>query len=100
MQVFYFWGPSGVGKTTTAKDMAERRGWSYCISSSSNDPLQDYKGQDVLILDDFRPSDWNFSDFLKLTDNHTSSTVKARYSNRQMVYCKAIYVTSTLPPNE
>lgn len=96
MVVFFITGRSGVGKTVSAKFLCQSRGWSYCVSSSSNDPLQDYKGEDALILDDVRPDTWEYSDFLKLLDNHTNSSVKSRYNNKYMVYCKCIMITSTL----
>ena len=97
MEVCYICGASGCGKTTYAKFVAESNNMSYCISSSANDPLQDYKGQDVLILDDFRPWDWKLSDFLKLTDNNTISSAKSRFSNKYMYFCKMILITSTIP---
>ena len=97
MLVMYVSGPSGSGKTTFAKSYAEKSGFSYVVSSSSNDPMQDYKGQDCLILDDFRPSDWKMNDLLKLLDNHTISSVKSRYHNKYMCYCKCIIITSVVP---
>lgn len=97
MDVMYLSGKAGIGKTTFAKWWCEARKLSYCVSSSANDPLQDYKGQDVLILDDFRPSQWHMTDLLKLLDNHTASSVKSRYHNKYMCYCKMIIITSVVP---
>ena len=100
MDVIYIEGVSGAGKTSYAKMLCEQKGYSYCVSSSSNDPLQDYKGHDALILDDLRPSTMTMSDLLKLLDNHTNSSAKARYKNRYMYECKLIIVTSVLPLEE
>ena len=50
MKVYWISGMPGVGKTTLAKMICENSGWSYAISSSSNDALQDYNGQDCLIF--------------------------------------------------
>lgn len=97
MDVMYISGPAGSGKTTFAKWYCEQQKMSYTVSSSSNDPMQDYKGQDVLILDDFRPSEWKMTDFLKLLDNHTTSSVRSRYQNKYMCYCKCIIITSVIP---
>ena len=73
--------------------------WAYIryrlyISSSSNDILQDYLGQEAIILDEFRPKDLSFSDMLKLLDNHTNSTVKSRYYNKA-IDCRYIIITTT-----
>ncbi|MCQ2486287.1 MAG: RNA helicase domain-containing protein, partial [Clostridia bacterium] len=96
MNVLYFTGASGTGKTTFAKMFCRSKGWSFFVSSSSNDVLDGYNGQDCVILDDFRPSDWKMSDLLKFLDNNTTSRAKARYSNKSMVYCKCIIITSVL----
>lgn len=97
MDVMYISGTAGSGKTTFAKRWCEKANMSYVVSSSGNDPMQDYKGQDVLIMDDFRPSDWRMADLLKLLDNHTTSSVKSRYHNKYMCYCKLIIITSVIP---
>ncbi|WP_349952617.1 Rep family protein, partial [Bacteroides finegoldii] len=76
MEVVFISGASGSGKTTYAKMMCENQNYSYFISSSSNDPFDGYAGQDAVILDDLRGSSFTFADLLKITDNHTSSSVK------------------------
>lgn len=85
IKVIAFTGETGTGKTTYAKDMCSNQGKTYCVSSSSNDPMQDYKGEDVLILDDIRDSTFKFSDLLKVLDNHTNSTVASRYNNKAFI---------------
>lgn len=97
MNVIYITGESGTGKTTVAKFIAKSLGYDICISSSSNDPMQDYVGQKCLILDEFRQSDWQLSDLLKMLDNHTTSTIKSRYNNKYMNDCKLIIITSVFP---
>lgn len=94
MEVYYITGKAGSGKTTFAKFMAEEiYKMSYYISSSSNDPLQDYLGQEIIILDDLRADSFTFTDLLKLLDNHTNSSVKSRYYNKN-IDCKKIIITS------
>lgn len=97
--VIFMSGQTGVGKTTFAKMYCESRGLDKCISSSSNDPLQDYKGQPVLILDDLRDDSFKYHDFLKLLDNHTLSTSKSRYHNKAFIG-DTIIITSTRPIND
>lgn len=94
MNVIYIYGGSGTGKTTYAKQLAINKGLSCYISSGSNDPLDGYKGQDCLILDDIRPGDFLLSDFLKILDNNTQSIVKSRYKNK-LLECQYLIVTTS-----
>lgn len=92
-------GGSGCGKSYMAKEFAKSKGLSYFVSGSSNDPLDGYDGQDVLILDDFRGSSFRFQDFIKLVDPNTDSRVKCRYKNK-ILECKYIIVTSVQSVDE
>ena len=96
IDVIYICGEAGSGKTTYAKQFCEKRGYSYCLSGSSRDPLQDYRGQDALILDDLRPDVFPLADLLKLLDNHSASSASARYHDRWLEV-KLIIVTTILP---
>jgi hypothetical protein len=57
--------------------------------------LDGYMGQDVIVLDDMRPSCMGLSDLLKMLDNNTASSVKSRYKNK-VLECRMIIVTSIL----
>lgn len=94
MNVMYFFGASGTGKTTWAKTLAKQKGYSVFVSGSSNDPLEGYMGQECVILDDIRGSDWKINDLLKMLDNNTNSLVKSRYSNKLLNDCKLMILTS------
>ena len=96
IEVIYITGEAGAGKTTIAKQYCDKREWSYCISGSSRDPMQDYAGQDVLILDDLRPEVFPLADLLKLLDNHSASSASARYRDKWLEV-KAIIITTLLP---
>ena len=95
MECVFITGDSGTGKTTYAKKIAKEKNYSVFVSSGSNDLLDDYKGQDCIILDDLRPSCMGLSDLLKMLDNHTASTVKSRHKNK-VLECKMIVITTTL----
>lgn len=99
IRVIFMSGSTGIGKTTFAKRYCESINADYCISSSSNDPLQDYKGEPVLIMDDLRDDSFKYHDFLKLLDNHTKSTIKSRYHNKAFIG-DLIIITSTRPIND
>ena len=96
IQVVFMSGRPGVGKTLFAKEYCKKVKKSFCVSSSSNDPMQDYKGEDVLILDDLRDDSYSFTDLLKILDNHTKSTVKSRYHNKAFIG-DMIIITSYRP---
>lgn len=96
INVIFMSGPTGVGKTTFAKQYCETIHKHPCVSSSSNDPLQDYRGEEVLILDDLRDNAFKFSDLLKLLDNHTKSTGRSRYHNKAFIG-DTIIITSSKP---
>lgn len=99
IEVIYITGAPGAGKTTLAKYICDKRALSYCVSGSSRDPVQDYNGQDCLILDDLRPHTFNLSDLLKLLDNNTASSVNSRYHDRWLeVQC--IIITTVLSIDE
>lgn len=96
INVIFLSGPTGTGKTTFAKNYCDSVHKHYCISSSSNDPLQDYRGEEVLILDDLRDNSFPFSDLLKFLDNHTKSTGRSRYHNKAFIG-DTIIITSPRP---
>lgn len=96
MDVVFITGKPGAGKTTYAKKMLDKLGYDYCISSSSNDPFQDYLGQRAIILDDLRDTAFELEDILKLLDNNTKSSVKSRFNNK-VFNGQMIVITSSVP---
>lgn len=97
LEVIFIQGCSGSGKTTYAKHLAEELHYSFYISSSDNDILDGYKGQDCLILDDLRGSSIKLNDLLKLLDNNTDSLARSRYHNKSLSECKLIIITTVVP---
>lgn len=96
MKVAYIYGKTGIGKTTFAKKYCELLEHDYFVSGSSNDTLDGYMGEEVIILDDLRADSFKFHTLLKFLDNHTSSMVKSRYYNKA-IDCKWIIITSIKP---
>lgn len=103
LKVVFITGKGGVGKTYYAKKMLTAMGLDFCISSSSNDPFQDYMGQKAIILDDLRDKTFinangtdNMEDLLKMLDNNTNSSVKSRFINK-VFECQYIVITSAVP---
>lgn len=96
IQVMFITGAGGTGKTYHAKEFLKSRNYDFCISSSSNDPFQDYMGQKAIILDDIRDWTFSFEDLLKMLDNDTRSSVKSRFSNK-VFNGEMIVITSSVP---
>ena len=96
IEVVFIQGRGGTGKTYYAKKFLTSRGLDFCVSSSSNDPFQDYLGQKAIILDDCRDNCFEFADFLKILDNETGSTIKSRFTNK-MFNGEMIVITSPVP---
>ncbi len=100
IDVMFITGSPGAGKTYYAKKLCEQLKYDYCVSSSSNDPCQDYMGQNVIILDDLRDTTFkHFEDLLKFLDNNTASSVRSRFTNKTF-NGKLIIITSTVPLDE
>ena len=93
--VFVIQGDSGSGKSTFAREYCKHMNWTYAISSSQNDPWQDYQGQDVMILDDLRASTFSIADLIKMIDPHVLSTSKSRYFNK-LFLGKVIIITTNV----
>lgn len=96
LEVIFICGESGAGKTYYAKKLLNSMGYDYCISSSSNDPFQDYLGQKAMILDDLRDKSFLFEDLLKILDNNTVSSVSSRFQNK-VFNGSLIIITSPVP---
>lgn len=97
VDVIFICGKGGAGKTFYAKKLLKSMKLDFAISSSSNDPLQDYLGQKAIILDDFRDRSFrNFEDCLKMLDNNTQSSVSSRFHNK-VFNGEVIVITSSVP---
>lgn len=94
MEVVYIYGESGSGKTSFAKHISQKRNLSIFIAGSGKDFMDGYNQESCIVLDDFRGEHLNFSDILKLLDNHTNSSVVSRYSNKDISNCKLLIITS------
>lgn len=99
IKVVFISGASGTGKSTFVHDYAKKIHSSICVSSSSNDPLQDYQGEDILFLDDLKVDAFPYDDFLKILDPHYKSTARSRYHNKFFLG-HTIFIASVTPlPN-
>ena len=96
IEVYFLEGPTGLGKSTFCKKWADDYNLSICYSSPSNDPWQDYLGQDIFVYDDFNPKDISLEDFMKSINPHISATAKSRYTNKTFIG-NTIFIASNVP---
>ena len=82
IEVIFIQGRAGYGKTELAKALAISEDKTYFCSSASNDPLDGYGGQEVLILDDARSHHFKFTNLLKLLDNYNRTSTRSRHHNK------------------
>ena len=93
IQVEYWYGEAGAGKSRAVRD---KYGDSkvYCVSDSKN-PWDGYRGQDVVLFDDFRADMFSLNDLLRWLDVYPVE-LPCRYRNKQACYTK-VYFTSNIP---
>lgn len=72
VEVLWFYGPTGSGKTYTAYKVVEERKMeeNLWVSSDSLQWFDGYGGQEAVILDDIRRDDVKFNFFLRLLDGY------------------------------
>lgn len=96
LQVIVCQGPPRVGKSLFTKVYAEKYHKSICFSSSSNDPWQEYAGEDCFVYDDFNYVRNKIEDMMKAFDPHNLTSVSARYKNRLFVG-DTIFICTNVP---
>ena len=102
VSVFFITGASHSGKSVFTdnlvkqiqKDIKAEMGvdWSVC-SVASNNPFDEYLGEEILVMDDLRGMSLTPSDWLKLLDPDRINTGSARYRNKKMA-CRVIVINS------
>jgi hypothetical protein len=99
MECIYIYGVADAGKSTLAKEIADKNGLSFYEIEGSNDPLGNYAGEQCVIFNDLRynSKSMTFDDILRMFDNHHSAKgVKSRYYNK-FLQAKLCILTTTKP---
>lgn len=107
-KVYYIMGAPGAGKTRFSMELIRHiqdqakhdtgEDWTCCRTASTN-PVDDYNGEEILLMDDVRGSSMRADDWLKLLDPYNFSPSSARYRNKNVV-ARAIIITATMHPVE
>lgn len=92
LEVTYIWGETGSGKT---RSVMEAYGYSnvYRVTDYAH-PFDSYKGQDVILFDEFRSS-LTLADMLKYLDGYPIE-LPCRYANKVACFTK-VFLISNIP---
>lgn len=91
-EIYVLWGPSGVGKSRTARQMFPEAFW-----KAPGKWWDDYDSEDVIIFDEFR-GDYKFGDLLRILDS-TPLSVESKGSSVS-IQARTIVFTSNFHPSE
>lgn len=94
VSVFYITGKSGAGKSFFTDMLVDglinyvrdKHGvmWQKCTVASNN-PLDDWNGEEILVMDDLRGMAMGASDWLKLLDPDRANRAGTRYKNKFVI---------------
>lgn len=94
VSVFYITGKSGAGKSFFTDMLVDglinyvrdKHGvmWQKCTVASNN-PLDDWDGEEILVMDDLRGMAMGASDWLKLLDPDRANRAGTRYKNKFVI---------------
>lgn len=100
IKTLWLYGAEGTGKTSFAREIAEKKKEPYFITGSSRDIFQAYRGEHTTIIDEFRPHSIPFEDLLRITDPHgiyNQVMLPSRYKDKPFA-SDLIIITSPYNP--
>lgn len=95
----WFYGKSGVGKSYKAGELAKKYGKSYKFSKLDKGWWDNYRGEEVVIIDDFRGAEITYDQLLEMVDKYEYSVPRRGRAPFPFTSLLVI-VTSPLPPWE
>lgn len=102
LSVIFVTGAPGSGKTTFALEQMKRleveNGWRSYQASATN-PLDEYSGEEIVLLDDLRAHSMGGNAWLHMLDARTSANMDARYKGKGKAF-RVIIISSYLEPYE
>ena len=108
LTVYYLKGESRVGKSKFAKDLiseTKKRAketfdveWSVYSCAATN-PLDNFLGEEIILMDDLRGASMRYEDWLKLLDPENNSYASARYRN-VIPACRVVIITASIEATE
>lgn len=107
-QILFFTGANGSGKSKIAEwfaddivKMAAQRGLRWEVyEAAARNSMDDYGGEEILMLDEARANAMGAADWLLLMNPEKASPASARYKNKGKVAPRLIAITNTTHPLE
>lgn len=91
VEVEYWWGPTGTGKTRTAIAQADHPSDVYRVTDYKH-PWDNYRGQSTIVLEEFRSS-LKIEDMLIYLDGYFHE-LPCRYANKMALWDRVIIATN------
>lgn len=91
VKVTYCWGPTGTGKTRHVMDMFEEK-WRVHRVSNYKNPFDGYRGQDVILFEEFRSS-LPIEQMLIYLDGYTP-LLPCRYADKVGTFTQIMFATN------
>lgn len=100
IKVYWHTGKSGSGKSYDRVKLAEKVGEDniYYLTSFNTGAFDNYNGEPVLWLEDFRGFDFKLQELLRILDRYKAE-IPARYTNVKALW-NEVHITSVLTPRE
>ncbi len=98
VEVIWISGDAGTGKTSLAREYAEKLNRPYFITGSSKDIFQNYSGEHTMIIDEFRADMIKYPDLLRILDPFGSQVMAPSRYNDKSLACDLIIITSPYNP--
>lgn len=100
IKVIWIYGESGTGKTTLAKEFAEKENQPYYITGSSRDIFQNYAGEHIMIMDELRANIIPYADLLRILDPfENNKMLPSRYQDKTLA-CEIIIIKTPFDPHQ
>ena len=90
--VTYIEGAPGIGKTRTIRALYGNKNI-YSVKQRSIYPFANYRGEDVILFDDFNYSNFDIEEMLELLDRYPLE-ISNRYENKEACWTKVLIVSN------
>lgn len=101
--IIFVYGKPGTGKSNVIKSLCRYwesvNGWQSIRLAASN-AMDEYAGEEVIVLDDVRGGAMSAEDWLRLLDPYNANAASARYKNKAGVAPRVIIISSNKDPLE
>ena len=108
-KVFYVTGPPGSGKTHWVTthfipriiNAAAEQGQNWRVyTAAATNPMDDWHGHEIVLLDDVRASTMTATDWLRFLDPYQAANLSARYENKMSVAPRIIVINAYSYPHD